>query len=65
MEYSQTAQLNNKIKLIKELLQKQVLSDEKKNNVISILNYLAYQCVTHEDDIYLENEIKLLYDCIL
>jgi len=54
---------NNKMKLIKKLLQKQVLNDEKRNTILNILNYLEHQQFNNKDDIYLKNEIKVLY-CI-
>jgi hypothetical protein len=56
---------NNKIKIIIELLQKQIMTDEKKKEILIALNYLEYQQIHNEDDIYLEREINLLYDCIL
>tara|TARA_Y100000992_G_C21194487_1_gene457207 strand:- start:178 stop:378 length:201 start_codon:yes stop_codon:yes gene_type:complete len=66
MEYLQTnIQVNNKIKIIKELLEKQVLNSEKKRIVLSILNYLEYRQSNNKDDIHLQNEIEILYDCIL
>ena len=56
---------NNKIEMIKELLKKQIVNEEKKKNILFILNYLEYQESCNKDDIYLEQEMKLLYDCIL
>ncbi len=56
---------NNKIELIKELLKKQIIDEEKKKNILFILNYLEYQESFNKDDIYLKEEMKLLYDCIL
>ena len=52
------------MKLIKQLLQKQILTTEKKNILLNILNYLEYQYLENKDDIYLENEIKILYDSL-
>lgn len=57
--------LNHKTKLIEELLKKQVVNEDQKENLILILNYLEHQEAHHEDDIYLSDEIKQLYDCIL
>ena len=56
---------NNKIEMIKKLLKKQIVNEEKKKNILFILNYLEYQESCNKDDIYLEQEMKLLYDCIL
>lgn len=56
---------NNKIEMIKKLLKKQNVNEEKKKNILFILNYLEYQESINKDDIYLENEMKLLYECIL
>ena len=56
---------NNKIEMIKELLKKQIVNEEKKKNILFILNYLEHQESCNKDDIYLEQEMKLLYDCIL
>ena len=65
MEQSQiNPQDNNKMKLIKKLLQKQVLNDEKRNTILNILTYLERQQFNNKDDIHLKNEIKALY-CIL
>ena len=55
---------NNKMKLIKKLLQKQVLNDEKRNTILNILTYLEREQFNNKDDIHLKNEIKALY-CIL
>mgnify|MGYP001460387144 FL=1 len=55
---------NNKMKLIKKLLQKQVLNDEKRNTILNILTYLEHEQFNNKDDIHLKNEIKALY-CIL
>lgn len=56
---------NNKIKLIKQLLKKQIVKEEKKKTLLFILNYLERQKQNNKDDIYLSKEMKLLYDCIL
>lgn len=56
---------SNKIVMMKDLLQKQILNNEKRNIILKILNYLEYQHVNNQDDIHLQNEIKILYDCIL
>lgn len=56
---------NNKIELIKELLKKQIIDEKKKKNILFILNYLEYHESFNKDDIYLKEEIELLYDCIL
>ena len=56
---------NNKIELIKELQKKQNVNEENKKNILFILNCLEYQRLCNKDDIYLKQEIKLLYDCIL
>lgn len=56
---------NNKLKMIQDLLKKQVLSNERKNMVSNILNYLEHQQMVNEDDIYLQNEIDILYEFIL
>jgi len=52
------------MKLIKKLLQKQVLNDEKRNTILNILTYLEREQFNNKDDIHLKNEIKALY-CIL
>lgn len=57
--------INNKTELIKNLLKKQLVNEEKKKNILFVLNYLEYQQSLNKDDIYLEKEMKLLYDCIL
>jgi hypothetical protein len=64
-DYQDTMKHNNKIKIIIELLQKQIMTDEKKKEILIALNYLEYRQIHNEDDIYLEREINLLYDCIL
>ena len=56
---------NNKLKMIQDLLKKQILSNEKKIVVSNILTYLEYQQMVNEDDVYLQNEIDILYECIL
>lgn len=56
---------NTKTKLMQELLKKQIVNEEKKKQIVLILNYLEYQEAYHEDDIYLKDEIKQLYDSIL
>ena len=56
---------NNKIEMIKELLKKQIVNEEKKKNILFILNYLEDQESCNKDDIYLKQEMKLLYECIL
>jgi len=56
---------NNKIKMIKELLKKQMVNEEKKKELLLILNYLEYQEICHPDDIYLKDEIRQLYECFL
>ena len=56
---------NNKLKMIQDLLKKQILSNEKKIVVSNILTYLEYQKTVNEDDVYLQNEIDILYECIL
>lgn len=56
---------NNKLKMIQDLLKKQVLSNEKKIVVSNILTYLEYQKTVNGDDMYLQNEIDMLYECIL
>lgn len=56
---------NNKFKMIQDLLKKQILSNEKKNIISNILTYLEYQKTVNEDDMYLQNEIDILYECIL
>lgn len=56
---------NNKLKMIQDLLKKQILSNEKKIVVSNILTYLEYQQMVNEDDVYLQNEIHILYECIL
>uniref|UniRef100_A0A6C0L0K3 Uncharacterized protein n=1 Tax=viral metagenome TaxID=1070528 RepID=A0A6C0L0K3_9ZZZZ len=55
----------NKGEILKKLLKRQKICEEKRQVIASILNYLEYQEVENEDDIYLKQEIKLLYDCIL
>lgn len=56
---------NNKLKMIQGLLKKQILSNEKKIIISNILAYLEYQQMVNEDDVYLQNEIDILYECIL
>lgn len=56
---------NNKLKMIQDLLKKQILSNEKKIIISNILTYLEYQQMVNEDDVYLQNEIDILYECIL
>lgn len=56
---------NNKLKMIQDLLKKQILSNEKKIVVSNILTYLEYRQIVNEDDVYLQNEINILYECIL
>ena len=56
---------NNKGEILKTLLKGQKICEEKRQIIASILNYLEYQEVENKDDIYLKQEIKLLYDCIL
>ena len=56
---------NNKLKMIQDLLKKQILSNEKKIIISNILTYLEYQKTVNEDDMYLKNEIDILYECIL
>lgn len=56
---------NDKIKLIKQLLKKQIVNEEKKKTLLFILNYLEHQKQNNKDDIYLSKEMKLLCDCIL
>jgi hypothetical protein len=56
---------NNKLKMIQDLLKKQILSNEKKIVVSNILTYLEHQQMVNEDDVYLQNEIDILYECIL
>ena len=56
---------NNKLKIIQDLLKKQILSNERKIVVSNILTYLEYQQMVNEDDVYLQNEIDILYECIL
>ena len=56
---------NNKLKMIQDLLKKQILSNEIKIIVSNILTYLEYQQMVNEDDVYLQNEIDILYECIL
>lgn len=56
---------NDKIVIIKNLLKKQIVNDEKKKMLSLILNYLECQEANNKDDIYLTQEIELLYDCIL
>jgi len=56
---------NNKLKMIQDLLKKQILSNEKKIIISNILTYLEYQKTVNEDDVYLQNEIDILYECIL
>jgi len=55
----------NKGEILKKLLKRQKICEEKRQVIASILNYLEYQEVENEDDIYLKQEIKLLYGCIL
>ena len=56
---------NNKLKMIQGLLKKQILSNEKKIIISNILAYLEYQQMVNEDDVYLQNEIDILYEYIL
>lgn len=56
---------NNKLKMIQDLLKKQILSNERKIVVSNILTYLEYKQMLNEDDVYLKNEIDILYECIL
>tara|TARA_A100001011_G_scaffold188224_1_gene196825 strand:- start:603 stop:806 length:204 start_codon:yes stop_codon:yes gene_type:complete len=56
---------NNKGDILKKLLKGQKICEEKRQIIVSILNYLEYQEIENEDDIFLKQEIKLLYDCIL
>lgn len=56
---------NNKLKMIQGLLKKQILSNEKKIIISNILTYLEYHKTVNEDDVYLQNEINILYKCIL
>ena len=50
---------NNKLKMIQDLLKKQILSNEKKIIISNILTYLEYQKTVNEDDVYLQNEIDI------
>jgi len=56
---------NYKTKMIKELLKKQIVNEEKKKELMLILNYLEDKEVHHQDDIYLRDEISQLYECLL
>ena len=56
---------NDKMKMLKELLKKQIVNEEKKKELLHILNYLEHQKVHHQDDIYLKDEISQLYECLL
>ena len=56
---------NNKLKMIQNLLKKQILNNERRTAVLNILSYLEYQQSDNEDDIHLQSEIELLYECIL
>lgn len=64
MEYfNDDIKTNNKIEMIKELLKKQNVSEEKKKDILFIINYLEYREINNKDDIYLKQELKKLYDC--
>ena len=55
----------NKLEIIKELLKKQGVDDEKKQQILHCLNYLEFQKMYNEDDIFLNAEIQILFDHIL
>jgi len=55
----------DKLKIIKELLKKQGVDDEKKQQILHCLNYLEFQKIHDKDDIFLSKEIKTLFDYIL
>ena len=56
---------NDRTKLIQELLKKQIVNEQKKNEILLVLNYLEHQGECHKDDIYLKDEVKQLYDLII
>ena len=50
---------NNKLKMIQNLLKKQILNNERRTAVLNILSYLEYQQSDNEDGIHLQSEIEL------
>jgi hypothetical protein len=60
-----TCKKKDKLEIIKELLKKQGVDDEKKQNILNCLNYLEFQKKHNKDDIFLKKEIETLFYYIL
>ena len=54
---------DNKIEFLKNILKKQIIKEDKKQEILSILNYLESIKKENIDD-FISYEINLLYDCL-
>ena len=54
---------DNKIEFLKNILKKQIIKEDKKQEILSILNYLESIKKENIDD-SISYEINLLYDCL-